>query len=278
MITLIAVIMASSLFIFFRHQAAKRLESAYNHLEIANARAEESSRMKSNFIQQISHEIRTPLNVLSGFTQIITTPGMKLDDATLADINRQITENTDRITGLVNKMLELSDAGSRTIIERTDNIPVAQIAAEAAEISGINNAKHLTFDLQLAPDVETTQIQTNLRAAVRALSLVLDNARKFTAPAEARRHQATVEQQHVALVVSKEERQIKFAVEDSGPGIPVADAERIFDEFVQLDEYYDGTGIGLTIARSLTRRLGGELILDTTYQKGARFVLSLPCF
>ena len=57
--------------------------------------------------------------------------------------------------------------------------------------------------------------------------------------------------------------------------IPAKDAERIFDEFVQLDEYYNGTGIGLTVARSLARRLGGDIVLDTTYTEGVRFVTTL---
>lgn len=54
------------------------------------------------------------------------------------------------------------------------------------------------------------------------------------------------------------------------------EAEHIFEEFVQLDQYYDGTGIGLTVARSLTRRIGGEIWLDTNYNTGARFILQLP--
>ena len=58
--------------------------------------------------------------------------------------------------------------------------------------------------------------------------------------------------------------------------VVTAEAERIFDEFVQLNEYYDGTGIGLTVARSLARRLGGDVVLDTTYTAGARFVFTLP--
>ena len=58
--------------------------------------------------------------------------------------------------------------------------------------------------------------------------------------------------------------------------MPPEEAERIFEEFVQLNEYYDGTGIGLTVARSIARRLGGDIVLDTTYDKGARFVMSLP--
>ena len=64
-------------------------------------------------------------------------------------------------------------------------------------------------------------------------------------------------------------------VEDNGIGIPLEEAEHIFDEFVQLDEYYEGTGIGLTVARSLARRMNGDIILDTTYTSGARFIFSL---
>ena len=231
--------------------------------------------MKTNFIQQISHEIRTPLNILSGFTQVITTPGMELDDATREDINRQISDNTTRITGLVGKMLELSDAGSSSDLERNDLVPAIQIAAQAAEDSGITQSAHLNFDLQLGEGAENAMLQTNLAAATRALTLLLDNARKFTKPAEAYSH-IDNENKTALLQVMTAEGNVVFAVEDNGIGVPPEEAERIFDEFVQLDQYYDGTGIGLTIARSLARRLGGDIHLDTTFHPGARFVLTLP--
>lgn len=69
---------------------------------------------------------------------------------------------------------------------------------------------------------------------------------------------------------------ICFIVEDSGIGVPPEDAERIFEHFVQLDDYREGTGTGLTLARSLSRRLGGDVILDTSYTFGTRFIFSLP--
>jgi signal transduction histidine kinase len=81
--------------------------------------------------------------------------------------------------------------------------------------------------------------------------------------------------ERVTLTVSYEDSHARFVVEDTGIGIPVKEAERIFDEFVQLDDYYDGTGIGLTVARSLARRLGGDVLLDTSYTDGARFVMTL---
>ena len=276
-ITLVLVILGFGLFIFFRHRAAVRLEKAYYDLERANIRAEESSRMKSDFIQQISHEIRTPLNILSGFTQLLTMPDMKYDEATLSNIKDQITENTDRITNLVNKMLELSEAKNHSDIECNDEVTAQQIASEAIGASGINEAGHLTFSMIMSPEAEKVLIQTNLQAAARALSQVLDNARKFTAPAESRQHEKlTDHQQKVVLRISVSTNRMFFSVEDTGIGIPHKEAERIFDEFVQLDEFYEGTGIGLTVARSLARRIGGDIMLDTAYIGGSRFVLTLP--
>ena len=248
-----------------------QLSTLNEELTTANARAEESSKMKTNFIQQISHEIRTPLNILSGFTQIITTPGMELDDATRTDINNQINDNTNRITGLVNKMLELSDATSKADIEQNDDALAIQIAAQAAEDSGINNAKHVTFDLQIAPEAEATMLHTNLQQATRALVLLLDNGVKFLS-----KPNAAVSEGTVRLIVSQNDKQALFTVEDTGIGVPPGEAEHIFEEFVQLDDYYDGTGIGLTVARSIARRLGGDVTLDTSYSPGARFILSLP--
>ncbi|WP_028906525.1 ATP-binding protein [Xylanibacter ruminicola] len=276
-VVLLLLIFLGVLFEFYRklRRAHTLLEISYNNLVIANERAEESSKMKTNFIRQISHEIRTPLNILSGFTQIITMPDMKLDEATRTDINHKIVENTDRITGLVNKMLELSDASSQAVIDRTDNVLAVQIAAQATDASEVANAKHLKFDLQVGDAEGAVTITTNEQAATRALTMLLDNARKFTHPAEAKNEEPT-EQQQVTLALKKTDSTIEFIVEDTGIGVPNNEVEHIFDEFVQLDEYYEGTGIGLTVARSLARRLGGDVVLDTTYTSGARFVMTLP--
>jgi signal transduction histidine kinase len=119
-------------------------------------------------------------------------------------------------------------------------------------------------------------LTTNLSQATRALTLLLDNARKFTRPAEAHHRHDEVERQHAVLRLKLTSSTVRFIIEDTGIGIPTAEAEHIFDEFVQLNEYYDGTGIGLTVARSIARRLGGDVILDTAYTAGARFIMTLP--
>ena len=238
--------------------------------------AMESSRMKTDFIQQISHEIRTPLNILSGFTQVLTS-GMELDEATQQEVTKGIVDNTERITSLVNKMLELAESGSDTPLERNDQALAIQIAAQAAEDSGITQATHLDFDLDIAPEAETVMLTTALAPATRVLVLLLDNAMKFTHPAEAAGGvNAVKEKARAVLRVTVDGDMVVFTVEDTGIGVPSEESEHIFEEFVQLDKYYDGTGIGLTVARSLAQRLGGDIKLDTDYSSGARFVYTLP--
>lgn len=102
--------------------------------------------------------------------------------------------------------------------------------------------------------------------------MLLNNAQKFLGKPHAKVSGTVtlhIELDHRASVV-------QFIVEDTGIGVPSQEAEHIFDEFVQLNNYYDGTGIGLTVARNSVHRIGGEIVLDTTYQTGARFVMSLP--
>ena len=250
------------IFVILRYRSSLRLEEAYMELEAANAQAEEASQVKTAFLQQISHEVGTPLHLVSGFAQLLTTPGVELDEASREEINKGVIENTGRITGLVNKMLELSNLMSMSQLERKDSVSPRQIADDAATTSGIASAPDIDFEIRGSGDVE--ELVTNRRAAAHVLALLLENAVKFT------------EKGSVCLRIVLKQRFVYFFVEDSGIGIPPEEAEHIFEQFVQLDEYREGTGIGLTVARSLARRLGGDVILDTSYTFGARFVFSLP--
>ena len=265
-------------------QANEQLQKAYSQLEennvqlkMANERAEESTRMKTNFIKQISHEIRTPLNILSGFTQIITSTDINLSDKDRKEARQQIILSTNRITSLVNKMLELSEISSQAVLERNEQVTALQIARQAVANSGILEASHLDFTLK-AEEGAGTLFVTDQRASERILELLLDNAIKFTQPAENLKQQTEEEandKKQVTLTIGTDSGKATFVVEDNGIGIPEEEAEHIFDEFVQLDEYYDGTGIGLTVARSLARRLGGDVVLDTHCTGCTRFVATL---
>ena len=93
----------------------------------------------------------------------------------------------------------------------------------------------------------------------------IDNAMKFTPEGGSIVMRSTLLDKHLAITI-----------EDTGCGVPQEKADTIFEEFVQLDEFRDGVGIGLPLSRSIVRRLGGDITLDTTYHNGARFVLTLP--
>ena len=225
--------------------------------------------MKSEFIRNISHEIRTPLNIVSGFTQILTTPGMDIPKDELKDYRERVTENTDRITNLVDRMLELTDASSETQIERNDQTDTQTLVKQAIEHSKIdlhtrpgNMESAVTFD-DTSGQEPCVNLLTNKLYAVRALSQLLENAVKFT-------HEGSIR-----LQMENTDSKVIFIVEDTGIGIPADQTKHIFEEFVQLDEFVDGTGIGLTVARSIAQRMGGDLWLDTNYSDGARFVLEL---
>ena len=257
------------------NETNRQLDATNHELLEANERAEESLRIKTKFIQQISHEVRTPLNVLSGFSQVLATPDIEIDANELQDITHKIVENSDRITKLVDKMLDLSTINSHADVECDDEVSPANIAWKAIKQSGIKRARHLDFTLQVCPEVENVTIMTNMKSAVKALALLLDNAIKFTHPLAYQGCQPATERPRVVLSISAAQDEMLFVVEDTGIGIPAEQAENIFTEFVQLDEYSDGTGIGLSIARSLVRHIKGDIVLDTSYTDGARFVMSL---
>jgi len=250
-----------------RRMADKNRELAEKNaaLEIANAKAEESSKMKTEFIRNISHEIRTPLNILNGFTQILSSPDADtLSAEEKESMRHQVENNAMSITSLINNMLEFSDALSRTVIERTDTISPEEIANTAIDKAKKAFTDDVNFSFDISDDARTIQIQTHKGSAAKALAQLIENGFKFTSKGEVR------------LSVSLQPSEVCFVIEDTGIGIPADKASVIFDDFVQIDNFSDGTGIGLPMARNIAQRLGGDIRLDTEYNNGARFILTLP--
>jgi signal transduction histidine kinase len=224
--------------------------------------------MKLEFMKNISHEIRTPLNVVSGFTQILTAEGIDVSESDKKEYRERITENTDRITRMVERLLLLSDLHSDTLIGSDDQTSVHEIVAQAIEFSEIakhtrpvNEDSSVVFENH-EPDTQIP-VRTNIRHAFRSLAQLFENAMKFT------------KEGSIKLFVEDSDTMVRFIVEDTGIGVPAKEAEHIFDEFVQLDTFADGAGVGLTVCRSINRRMGGDVWLDTNYSHGARFVLEI---
>ena len=259
-----------------RRKAFKKLDATNQQLILANERAEESSRLKTQFIQKISHEVRTPLNLLSGFSQVLVDRNIEITDEERQDICQKISQNSDRITHLMDRMLDLSLVNSKTRIECHDRVKVVKVAEQAVNNTAIDKALHLDFTLNVDESAEDVTMITDMKSSVKALSLLLDNAQKFTQPQAFRAKNSFDGKATVELDVSVEGQRVAFVVSDTGVGVPPEEAETIFEDFVQLDEFSHGAGIGLTIARSLARHMGGDVVIDKAYTSGARFVMTLP--
>jgi signal transduction histidine kinase len=182
---------------------------------------------------------------------------------------REIAKQTSnaKLSALIGKISDMDDVEGQKAISRTDNILVSQVADEAIAASGVDNISYLKFEKEVDPVAAATMLSTNLVKAVRALTHLLENALKFTTEGSVT----------LKVAVDMEKMQAIYTVEDTGTGIEPAEQEHVFEPYVKLNQFFDGQGIGLAVARSIARRLDGDVVLDTTYAGlGSRFVLTLP--
>ena len=189
-------------------------------------------------------------------------------DKAVGDLHRIAKETgNNQLMAVAGMITDIDDVEGQQGLNRLDNILMSQVATDAIAASGIEQANYLQFTADVAPDAAATMLLTNHAKAVRALTHLLDNARKFTTEGSVT----------LRATVDMVKLQATYAVIDTGEGIAADDAERIFEPYVKLNQFFDGQGVGLTVARNIARRLGG----DVTYApasdgKGSCFALTLP--
>ena len=235
----------------------KELKKAYNQ-------ALESDRMKTAFIQNISHEVRTPLNIISGFSQIIANPDLEANGDERREIARMTQKNARLITTLIDEMLLVSLNENSEEAKKENLVKINKLMRSVKKEAEGNLSTNTTilFDTTLADDFTVLSNDYMLSIILNAL---VDNAVKNTPDGI------------VTLKASKpSDNELILAVEDTGCGIPAAEAEHIFERFVKLDTFKEGIGLGLPLCRMLIVKLGGTVRLDTTYTEGARFIVTLP--
>ena len=214
------------------------IEKQSNEVMAAKQKLEETMLKKKNMIEQYAEAIKQKLDY--------THP------------------NAGNIALTANQILNVIDIEMEQPLRCEDNVMAQDIAAMAIQESGIQSYQKAEFKCQMVEEAQATMVFTNSKHAVRALVALLDNAMKFTAQGE------------ILLLINVAGSNLEFCVEDTGTGVLSDYAEKIFEPYVKLNDFFEGNGIGLTVARSIARRLGGDIRLDTDYRGGSRFVFSLP--
>lgn len=248
-----------------RRRYQKKILKQNVQLEIALDESREAERVKSGFINHITHEIRTPLNILTGYIHIIADSGYELDKETRNELLQGIDQNTTAITNIVNDLLEVSQSESKEHYHRDEQILVNDFCRRIMMEKEVKNRGRLALKFHTSLSDEFV-INSNLRGIERILRQLLGNALKFT------------EQGEVELAVEEnaDEGTVRFAVTDTGIGIPEEHHERVFENFYKVDSFKQGMGIGLSMSRKIAVLLGGSITIDKTYHNGTRMILTLP--
>lgn len=247
-----------------RSRYMKSLQRQNRELLIARDKAQEAERMKVSFLQNMSHEIRTPLNVISGYAQIISDQNALLSDNERADMAKRITHSTHTIVHIVDEILDISGKESIHYIDKTDMVGCNELARKMLEpYKTEETSLEVRLDTHLK---DSCEILMNRHEVEKILHHLLDNAFKFT-------KQGSIT---LKTYTDKLDGMVCFSVTDTGCGIKEGDEEKIFEHFYKSDAYIEGVGLGLSLARRVARQLGGDVVLDTKYKDGSRFILKLP--
>ncbi len=248
-------------------ELSEQLKEKANELEIQKQRAEESTKLKSQFLASMSHELRTPMNSILGLTELI------LDKAQLDDKNRErlevVLKSGKRLMNLINDILDLSKIEAGKMDIREEEILLEELIEDvSATIQPLVNEKGLRFTINRKCDTRKI-ITTDKGRVTQVLINLLGNAVKFT------------DRGNVELSIAQtEDNHIVFSISDTGIGIPEDAQKFIFEEFRQVDgsttRRYSGTGLGLAISKKIVELLGGKIWVKSIVGKGSIFSFTIP--
>lgn len=230
-------------------------------------RETEMARLKSDFVANVSHDLKTPLSVIRMFGETLEM-GRVRDEAARAEYYRVITREAERLTRLIDNVLDFSRIeGGRRTYERVPTA-VEPLVRDVLDAFAYPLAKGgFTVEVQAAPDLPDVPLDAD--AVSQALANLVDNAIKYSADRRSLTLDARVADGFLALGVA-----------DRGIGIPAAEHERIFDKFYRVGrsdtQGRRGSGVGLALVRHVAQAHGGRVTVESRPGEGSRFTLWLP--
>jgi signal transduction histidine kinase len=249
-------------------QKSRELEAATTELRAANERLTELDRLKDDFVSTVTHELRTPLTSIRAFTQILH------EDPDLGREQRMkflgiITKETERLTRLINQVLDLAKIESGRAEWHESNVDLVEVIGDT--IVGMSQVfEEQGIEVRVSAPERTPLVRADVDRVIQVMLNLLSNAAKFCDPKAGR----------IDIAVSEQRGHVRVDVRDNGPGIAPEDQKVVFDKFRQVGDTLTakphGSGLGLHISRQIVQHLGGRMWVQSASPAGACFSFTLP--
>lgn len=250
-------------------QLQRQLEMRALELERLNEELRMHDRAKDSFLSNVSHELRTPLSTIQGYVEMLDSGNLGEVSAPQSGAIKVMERNVQRLIGMINEMIEFSRMEIRGVQVNYRLFSIPQLVRESlASIHPHTIAKDITVNLFTEENLAL--VWADREKIGQAMGILLNNAVKFTD------HGGMIQ----VRVFSPGPASIAISISDTGIGIDPVYHKKIFDKFFQVDSSktrrYEGTGIGLPIARGIVEAHGGAVGVESTLGKGSTFTITLP--
>lgn len=240
-----------------------RLKRSQMRQEAMKEKAVQAIQRKNMFLSNMSHEVRTPLNAIVGFSAVLTDEDESFDDESRREFSEIIKVNSFQLLKLINDILDFSDFENDNITFNIRTHDAVKLCNEVVET--VMASRKLEVEMRFDTDLSVLMLDTDDARLRQVLINLLVNAAKFT------------EQGSIVLELKMADAGTAlFSVTDTGCGIPPEKQHLIFERFEKLNDFVQGSGLGLSICQLIVKYMNGKLWVDSGYTRGARFCFTHP--
>ena len=240
-----------------------RLKRSQMRQEAMKEKAVQAIQRKNMFLSNMSHEVRTPLNAIVGFSAVLTDEDESFDDESRREFSEIIKVNSFQLLKLINDILDFSDFENDNITFNIRTHDAVKLCNEVVETVMVS--RKLEVEMRFDTDLSVLMLDTDDARLRQVLINLLVNAAKFT------------EQGSIVLELKMADAGTAlFSVTDTGCGIPPEKQHLIFERFEKLNDFVQGSGLGLSICQLIVKYMNGKLWVDSGYTRGARFCFTHP--